>query len=186
MKKLLFLGMLFMNGFLFSASCPYLSGIEKDPLASSVISSIKSLDYEKFLYCDSTGKKLLYYLNGTDGLQVGLSYYSESISNDFNELFKAVGIDLEKIVKSVRKNYKNSDSDSTLIFRIYINTPRGLYGYGKIIVPYKGKPYAYYNEKFANYTTYWFQYGKPSLLGQPYLYVGGIHESKKYTSDIIY
>ena len=184
MKKLLFLGMLFINGLVLSANCSYISGIESDPLASNVISTIKSLDYEKYLYCDSSGKKLLYYTNDRDGLQIGLSYYNESISNDFNGLFKTIGIDLEKIVKSVRKNYKNNDS--TLTFRIYISTPKGTLGYGKIIVPYKGKPYAYYNEELANYTTYWFQYGKPHFMGQPYEYVGDLYENKKYTSDIIY
>ena len=123
MKKIIFVLflMIFGSGF----SCAYLSSDDVYQQAVKEI-MIKS-KLENKLHCDRNNKKMLYYFEGSDYLQIGLDYKSDMSKENFNKVLAEADKDIDKIysemIDSVNKLYKAGKLEygiDGLVFTVYV------------------------------------------------------------------
>ena len=142
MRKLLLLLFLVFNVVSFS-NCSLVSEINKDPLASAVISAISESKLDNKVYCDKSGYFMVYYYNGQNGLQVGLAYQVPSIQDG------APKASFVKDVKNIQKKLPKELRGNLIHYRMYIYTSSKTYFYGSIFIGQKTESH-YSNENNRN------------------------------------
>ena len=163
MKKLLLFIMFIIGTFSYSA-CEYVTGMSEDPLAIAVYNEIKAVGYENNIYCDQTGKMMLYYLKGRNDLQVGIYFNVESSENyiDRSKYFNKIN----KVSKKIAKDYKGKP----ITIRSFYISQKGVYAITVTKLDEKGKIISYGNEKMRDTVHF------PENASSGY----------RYTSDIIW
>ena len=123
MKKIIFVLFLMICGSVFS--CTYISS--DDAYLQAVKEIMTKSKMENKLHCDRNNKKMLYYFEDSDYLQIGLDYKSDMSKEHFNKILEEADKDINKIysemIDSVNELYKAGKLEygiDGLVFTVYV------------------------------------------------------------------